>query len=249
MSPAGPYKIVDLHNAGGIPGVMKRLGNKLDLSVLTASGRTMEENLKDISIHNNEVIRPLDNPIHKEGGMAILRGSLAPKTAVTKAAAIDPEMWKFSGSAKCFDMEEKAVKAIHSKEIEQGDVIVIRYEGPKGGPGMREMLTATSAVVGHGLGKQVALITDGRFSGASRGPCIGHVSPEAAAGGPIALVKDGDTINIDINERRIDLEVAIEELKIRKAKWTPPKPKVNRGYLARYAKQVTSADKGAILIN
>jgi dihydroxy-acid dehydratase len=248
MAPAGPYKISDLHDAGGIPGVMKRLGSKLNTTVLTASGKSLGENIENTQIFNDEIIRPLHNPFHKEGGMAILQGSLAPNKAVTKAAAISPKMWKFKGIAKCFDREEDAVEAIHARKIKPGDILVIRYEGPKGGPGMREMLTATSAVVGHGLSESVALITDGRFSGASRGPCIGHISPEAAAGGPIAFVKDGDIISIDIAERKIDLEVSTKELEERKAEWRPPEPRVKKGYLARYAKQVTSADKGAVLM-
>ena len=247
MSPAGPYKIKDLHRAGGIPAVMTRVKKNLDLNVLTATGEKLKENLKDVKVYDDEVIRPVENPIHKEGGIAILSGNLAPNGAVAKMAAISPKMWTFKGTARVFEQEEPAVKAIYGGEIKPGDVLVIRYEGPKGGPGMREMLVGTSAIVGMGLGEEVALITDGRFSGASRGPCIGHVSPEAAAGGPIALIEDGDKITIDIPNRRLELGVSEKELVKRKAKWTPPEPKVTKGYLVRYASLVTSADNGAVL--
>jgi len=247
MAPAGPYKITDLHQAGGLPAVMKQLGDLLDTSVITATGETLGENIKDAKISDPEIIRPLSNPVHEEGGIAILRGNLAPNGCVAKMAAISPKMWKFEGVAKVFDSEEEAVAAIHGREIEPGDVVVIRYEGPKGGPGMREMLVATSAIIGYGLGEEVALITDGRFSGASRGPCIGHISPEAAAGGPVALIEDGDTIIIDIPGRGLSLGVSEDELKERGAKWSRPEPRVKRGYLARYAELVTSADKGAVL--
>ena len=246
MAPAGPYKITDLHKAGGIPAVMKTLEKKLDTSVITATGKTLKENLEQAEVFDHEVIRPLDNPVHKTGGIAIMRGNLAPNGGVAKMAAIDPKMWVFSGTAKCYDDEEYALKAIHGREIKNGDIIIIRYEGPKGGPGMREMLAATSAVMGYGLDR-VAILTDGRFSGASRGPCIGHISPEAAVGGPIALVEDGDVIDINVPERILHLNVSDDELKARKAKWKPHPPKVTTGYLARYAKLVTSADKGAVL--
>ncbi len=247
MSPAGPYKIKDLHRAGGIPAVMTRVKKNLDLNVLTATGERLKDNLKDVKVYDDEVIRPVENPIHREGGIAILSGNLAPNGAVAKMAAISPKMWTFKGTARVFEQEEPAVKAIYGGEIKPGDVLVIRYEGPKGGPGMREMLVGTSAIVGMGLGEEVALITDGRFSGASRGPCIGHVSPEAAAGGPIALIEDGDKITIDIPNRRLELGVSEKELAKRKAKWAPPEPKVKKGYLVRYASLVTSADNGAIL--
>ncbi len=247
MSPAGPYKIKDLHRAGGIPAVMTRVKKNLDLNVLTATGERLKDNLKDVKVYDDEVIRPVENPIHREGGIAILSGNLAPNGAVAKMAAISPKMWTFKGTARVFEQEEPAVKAIYGGEIKPGDVLVIRYEGPKGGPGMREMLVGTSAIVGMGLGEEVALITDGRFSGASRGPCIGHVSPEAAAGGPIALIEDGDKITIDIPNRRLELGVSEKELAKRKAKWTPPEPKVKKGYLVRYASLVTSADNGAVL--
>jgi dihydroxy-acid dehydratase len=246
MAPAGPYKIVDLHGAGGIPAVLKRLEDKLDVNVITTTGKTLKENIKNVMIYDDEIIRPYSNPIHETGGIAIMRGNLAPDGGVTKMAAIDPSMWNFTGNAKCYDTEQEALKAIHGGQIKNGDIIVIRYEGPKGGPGMREMLAATSAVVGYGLDK-VALLTDGRFSGASRGPCIGHISPEAASGGPIALVEDGDKIKIDIPNRSLVLLVSEKELSNRRSKWTAPSPKVSEGYLARYAKLVTSADRGAIL--
>jgi dihydroxy-acid dehydratase len=246
MAPAGPLKIVDLHSAGGIPAVLKRLGSKLDTSVMTATGKTLAENLKDVMIHDNEIIRTFDNPIHETGGIAIMRGNLAPNGGVAKLAAIDPSMWEFTATAKCYDTEQEALKAIHAGEIVNGDIIIIRYEGPKGGPGMREMLAATSAVMGYGLDK-VALLTDGRFSGASRGPCIGHISPEAAVGGPIALIKNGDKLKIDVPNRKLHLDVSEQEMAKRKAAWRPLPPKVTTGYLSRYAKLVTSADKGAIL--
>jgi len=247
MAPAGPYKITDLHNAGGIPGLLKRLEDRLDTSVLTTTGKTLKENLEGAIVYDDEVIRPIDNPIHETGGIAIMRGNIAPNGGVAKLAAIDPSMWRFTGIAKCFDAEEDALKAIHGGRIKNGDIIVIRYEGPKGGPGMREMLAATSAVVGYGLDK-VALLTDGRFSGASRGPCIGHISPEAAVGGPIALIRDGDKIRIDVPGRKMELHVSDEELARRRREWKPLPPNVTEGYLARYAKLVTSADRGAVLI-
>ena len=198
-------------------------------------------------MNNDEVIRPISNPLHKEGGIGILRGSLAPNGCVAKVVAISPKMWEFKGEAKVFDREEAAVEAIHGGDIHNGDVVVIRYEGPKGGPGMREMLMATSALVGHGLDEGAALVTDGMFSGVTHGPCIGHVSPEAAEGGPIALIRNGDRIILDIENRRIDVDLDADELEKRRRSWTPPELKVKRGYLARYARLVTSADKGAIL--
>jgi len=246
MAPAGPLKIVDLHAAGGIPGVMNTLGEKLDTGVVTATGKSLKDNLKGVKVYDREIIRPLDNPVHETGGIAIMKGNLAPNYGVAKMAAIDPAMWVFTGTAKCFDDEADSLEAIHGGRVKNGDILVIRYEGPKGGPGMREMLAATSAIVGYGLDR-VAILTDGRFSGASRGPCIGHISPEAAAGGPIALVEDGDRISINVPERLLHLDVSDEEMKRRKAKWKPRAPKVTKGYLARYAKLVTSADKGAVL--
>jgi dihydroxy-acid dehydratase len=247
MAPAGPYKISDLHRAGGIPAVMKRVEGLLDGSVMTATGMHLSENIAEAKVFDDDVIRPLESPVHKEGGIAILRGSLAPGGAVAKMAAISPKMWVFEGKAKVFDREEEAVTAIHGGKIKAGDIVVVRYEGPKGGPGMREMLVATSAIVGYGLGESVALVTDGRFSGASRGPCIGHISPEAAVGGPIAVVRDGDRISIDIQKRRIDLKVPEKEITKRLSEWKPQEPKVEKGYLTRYASLVTSADKGAVL--
>ena len=246
MAPAGRVIIEQLHNAGGIPGVMKTLEGRLDTSVITSTGKTLKENLKGKEVYDREIIRPLDNPIHKTGGMAILEGNLAPNKAVTKMAAIDPKMWVFTGTAKVFEREEDAVEAIHGGKVKNGDVLVIRYEGPKGGPGMREMLASTSAVVGYGLDR-VYLLTDGRFSGASRGPCIGHISPEAAVGGPIALVENGDKISVNIPERSLTLDVPESVLEERRRNWRPRPPNVTTGYLARYAKLVTSADRGAIL--
>jgi dihydroxy-acid dehydratase len=246
MAPAGPYKINNLHEAGGIPALIIELGNRIDKDVLTVTG-ILSERLEKAEVFDNEVIRSIDNPVHAEGGIAILRGSLAPDAAVSKVAAMSPIMMQFEGTAKVFNREEDAVEAIHNGEIKSGDAVIVRYEGPKGGPGMREMLTATSAIVGYGLEESVALLTDGRFSGATRGPCIGHISPEASAGGPIGLVRDGDRIVIDIPERRIDLDVPEEELERRRVALTHPEPKVKGGYLARYAYMVSSADKGAIL--
>ncbi len=246
MAPAGRIIIEELHNAGGIPGVMKILEGRLDTSVITVTGKTLKENLMGKVVKDREIIRSLDNPVHKTGGMAILKGNLAPNRAVAKMAAIDPKMWVFTGTAKVFEREEDAIEAIHGGKVQNGDVLVIRYEGPKGGPGMREMLASTSAVVGSGLDK-VYLLTDGRFSGASRGPCIGHISPEAAEGGPIALVENGDKISVNIPERSLTLDVPESVLDARRKKWKPKPPNVTGGYLARYAKLVTSADRGAIL--
>ena len=246
INPAGPYFVEDLHRAGGVLAVMKELEPLLNLDVLTVTGKTLKELLKDVKVRDREVIRSRDNPYSKEGGIAILWGSLAPEGAVVKQSAVAPEMLKFEGEAIVFDREEDAVKAILDGKIKEGQVIVIRYEGPKGGPGMREMLAATSAITGAGLEKSVALITDGRFSGATRGPCIGHVSPEAAEGGPIALVKNGDIISIDIPNRRLDLKVPPEELEERKKHWKPPEPKVKTGYLRLYSSIAESASKGAV---
>jgi dihydroxy-acid dehydratase len=246
MAPAGRIIIEELHNAGGVPGVMKTLESRLDTSVITVTGKTLKENLKGKEVNDREIIRSLDNPVHKTGGMAILKGNLAPNRAVAKMAAIDPKMWVFTGTAMVFEREEDAIEAIHGGKVQNGDVLVIRYGGPKGGPGMREMLASTSAIVGSGLDK-VYLLTDGRFSGASRGPCIGHISPEAAEGGPIALVENGDKISVNIPDRSLTLDVPESVLDARRKKWKPKPPNVTRGYLARYAKLVTSADRGAIL--
>ena len=249
LAPAGPTYIEDLNEAGGIYAVMHEISKKglLNLDCMTVTGKTVGENIKDCENKNPEVIRPIDNPYSQTGGIAILRGNLAPDSAVVKRSAVAPEMLKHEGPARVFDCEEDAIDAIKSGRIKEGDVVVIRYEGPKGGPGMREMLNPTSAIAGMGLGSTVALITDGRFSGASRGASIGHVSPEAAMGGPIALVEEGDIISIDIDSHQLNLLVSDEELAARKAKWQPREPKVTTGYLARYASLVTSADKGAVL--
>ena len=249
LAPAGPTYIEDLNEAGGIYAVMHEISKKglLNLDCMTVTGKTVGENIKDCENKNPEVIRPIDNPYSQTGGIAILRGNLAPDSAVVKRSAVAPEMLKHEGPARVFDCEEDAIDAIKSGRIKEGDVVVIRYEGPKGGPGMREMLNPTSAIAGMGLGSTVALITDGRFSGASRGASIGHVSPEAAMGGPIALVEEGDIISIDIDSHQLNLLVSDEELAARKAKWQPREPKVTTGYLALYASLVTSADKGAVL--
>lgn len=249
MSPAGKHFLVDLDEAGGVPAVMKELSRAglIDQSVLTVTGRTVGENLAQAAVANREVIKPIEEPYRKEGGIAILRGNLAPAGAVVKQSAVDPSMLKRSGTAKVYESEEAAFADILARKIQPGDVLVIRYEGPKGGPGMREMLGPTSAIAGMGLDKDVALITDGRFSGASRGASIGHMSPEAAEGGPIAVVRTGDVIDIDIPNRRIDVRISDEEMKRRFAEWRKPAPKVTRGYLARYAAMVTSAATGAVL--
>jgi dihydroxy-acid dehydratase len=239
----------DLDLAGGVYAVMKELTKKdlLDLSVMTVTGKTMKENLEGVQNLNPEIIRPIEDPYSTSGGIAVLRGNLAQDGCVVKQSAVAQEMMVHEGPARVFDSEEDAISAIYARQINPGDVVVIRYEGPKGGPGMREMLNPTSAIVGMGLGSSVALITDGRFSGATRGASIGHVSPEAAAGGTIALVQDGDLIAIDIPNCKIELKVSDEELAVRRANWVCPEPKVKTGYLARYAKLVSSADKGAIL--
>ena len=249
LAPAGEAYMEDLERAGGVYAVMKELTRKglLDTSLITATGKTIEENLADVVNRNQTVIRPIDSPFSQNGGIAVLKGNLAKDGCVVKQAAVAPEMMKHEGPARVFNSEEDAIAAIYAKKIVAGDVVVIRYEGPKGGPGMREMLNPTSAICGMGLGESVALITDGRFSGATRGASIGHVSPEAASGGTIALVEEGDIIAIDIPNCSIELKVSDEELAKRKAAWVCPEPKVKTGYLARYAKLVSSADKGAIL--
>lgn len=244
--PSGQHYMEDLYRAGGIPAVLKRLKNKL-FSNQTVSGMDILEIADKAEIFDEEVIRPVKKAYHKEGGVAILKGNLAPDGAVVKQTAVSPKMLKFEGTARCFDSEEEAMKAILNGKIKEGDVIVIRYEGPSGGPGMREMLSPTSAITGMGLNESVALITDGRFSGGTRGPCIGHVSPEAAQGGPIAVVKDGDKILIDIPKRKLEILIPEEELKKRFKNWKKPKPKIDRGYLKRYSQMVSSADQGAIM--
>lgn len=249
LAPAGPTYMEDLNEAGGICAVMNEISKKglLNLDCITVTGKTVGENIKGCVNKNPEVIRPVEDPYSETGGIAILRGNLAPDSAVVKRSAVALEMLKHEGPARVFDCEEDAIAAIKGGKIVEGDVVVIRYEGPKGGPGMREMLNPTSAIAGMGLGSTVALITDGRFSGASRGASIGHASPEAAVGGPIALVEEGDTISIDIDNHQLNVLVSDEELAARKAKWQPREPKVTSGYLARYASLVTSADKGAVL--
>ena len=249
LAPAGHTYMEELNEAGGVYAVMNELSklNLLNLDIITATGSTVGENIKNVFNKNPEVIRPVENPYSVTGGIAVLRGNIAPDSCVVKRSAVVEEMLVHEGPARVFDCEEDAIAAIKGGKIVAGDVVVIRYEGPKGGPGMREMLNPTSAIAGMGLGSSVALITDGRFSGASRGASIGHVSPEAAVGGPIALIEEGDIIAIDIPANTINVKVSDEELNARKAKWQPKEPKVTKGYLARYAKMVTSGDKGAVL--
>ena len=249
LAPAGPTYMEDLNEAGGIYAVMKEISKKglLNLDCITVTGKTVGENIKNAVNLNKEVIRPIENPYSETGGIAVLKGNLAPDTGVVKRSAVVPEMMVHEGPARVFDCEEDAIEAIKGGKIVAGDVVVIRYEGPKGGPGMREMLNPTSAIAGMGLGSSVALITDGRFSGASRGASIGHVSPEAAVGGPIALVEEGDIIKINIPENKLELAVSDEELQKRKEAWQPRQPKITTGYLARYASMVTSGNRGAIL--
>ena len=249
LAPAGDTFMEDLDEAGGVYAVMKELtkGDLIDTSVMTVTGKTMGENIADSVNLNHDIIRPFENPFMKTGGIAVLKGNLAPDGCVVKQAAVKESMMQHEGPARVFDSEEEAIKVIYGGGINEGDVIVIRYEGPKGGPGMREMLNPTSAIAGMGLDESVALITDGRFSGATRGASIGHVSPEAASGGNIGLVHEGDIIAIDITNKTIELKVSDEELAERRASWVCPEPKIKTGYLARYAKLVSSADKGAIL--
>jgi dihydroxy-acid dehydratase len=248
ISPAGPYHLEDLDAAGGVPAVMAVLSRAqlIRSGSMTVTGKTVGENIAGVGCADAEVIRPLDRPYHEEGGIAILRGNLAPDGAVVKQAAVDPQMLTNRGAARVFDSEEDAVESIMGKRIKPGDIVVIRYEGPKGGPGMREMLTPTSVIAGMDLDKEVALITDGRFSGGTRGAAIGHVSPEAMEGGPIALVRDGDVIAIDIPAKKLTLEVSDEELNRRRRDWKAPEPRIKEGYLSRYAKMVTSASTGAV---
>ena len=249
LAPAGPTYMEDLNEAGGVYAVMNELSKKnlLNLDCMTVTGKTVGENIANCVNRNPEVIRPLDNPYSQTGGLAVLTGNLAPDGGVVKRSAVCEEMMVHEGPARVFECEEDAIAAIKGGKIVAGDVVVIRYEGPKGGPGMREMLNPTSAIAGMGLGSSVALVTDGRFSGASRGASIGHVSPEAAVGGPIALVEEGDMIRINIPETSLELLVSDEELAKRKANWQPREPKVTTGYLARYAAMVTSGNRGAIL--
>ena len=249
LAPAGHHYMEELNEAGGIYAVMNELNKKglLHTDLITATGKTVGENIAGCENRNTDIIRPIEQPYSETGGIAVLRGNIAPDSCVVKRSAVVPEMMVHEGPARVFDCEEDAIEAIKGGKIVAGDVVVIRYEGPKGGPGMREMLNPTSAIAGMGLGSSVALITDGRFSGASRGASIGHVSPEAAVGGPIALIEEGDTISINIPENTINVKVSEEELAKRKEEWKPKEPKVKTGYLARYASMVTSADRGAIL--
>lgn len=249
LAPAGHTYMEDLNEAGGVYAVMNELTklNLLNTDLITATGKTVAENIEGCEIKDTDIIRPVINPYSTTGGIAVLKGNLAPDGCVVKRSAVAPEMLQHKGSARVFECEEDAIDAIHAGNIKPGDVVVIRYEGPKGGPGMREMLNPTSAIMGSGLGHCVALITDGRFSGATRGAAIGHISPEAAVGGPIALVHEGDTIEIDINANTINLLISDEEFAKRKAEWKPRQPKITTGYLARYAKLVTSGAQGAVL--
>ena len=249
LAPAGHTYMEDLNEAGGVYAVMNELTklNLLNTDLITATGKTVAENIEGCEIKDTDIIRPVTNPYSTSGGIAVLKGNLAPDGCVVKRSAVAPEMLQHKGSARVFDCEEDAIEAIHAGNIKPGDVVVIRYEGPKGGPGMREMLNPTSAIMGSGLGHCVALITDGRFSGATRGAAIGHISPEAAVGGPIALVEEGDTIEIDINANTINLLISDEEFAKRKAEWKPRQPKITTGSLARYAKLVTSGAQGAVL--
>ena len=250
LAPAGDTFMEDLEQAGGVWAVMKELtrANLLDTSLMTVTGKTVGENLADVENRNEEIIHPLDRPYSRTGGIAVLYGNLAPDGCVVKQSAVAPEMMRHKGPARVFNSEDEAIAVIYAGGIRPGDVVVIRYEGPKGGPGMREMLNPTSAIAGMGLDKDVALITDGRFSGATRGASIGHVSPEAASGGPIGLVQEGDMIEIDIPARSIQLCVSEEELAERRKTWVCPPPRIQSGYLKRYARSVSSADRGAILL-
>ncbi|MCD7728221.1 MAG: dihydroxy-acid dehydratase [Ruminococcus sp.] len=249
LAPAGRHYIEELDEAGGVYALMNELNKKnlLNTDCLTCTGKTVAENIENCPNMNTEIIRPIDNPYSTTGGIAVLRGNLAPDSCVVKRSAVAPEMLAHEGPAKVFDCEEDAMEAILGGKITDGDVVVIRYEGPKGGPGMREMLNPTSAIMGMGLGSTVALITDGRFSGATRGAAIGHISPEAAVGGPIAMVRDGDIISIDIPANKIEVKISDEEMKKRTLEWQPREPKIKTGYLARYASLVTSGNRGAIL--
>ncbi|MDD2958168.1 MAG: dihydroxy-acid dehydratase [Lachnospiraceae bacterium] len=249
LAPAGPTYMEDLNEAGGVYAVMKELTKKnlLNLDCMTVTGKTVGENIANSVNLNPEVIRPVENPYSQTGGLAALKGNLAPDSGIVKRSAVAPEMLVHEGPARVYDCEDDAIEAILGGQIKSGDVVVIRYEGPKGGPGMREMLNPTSAIAGMGLGSSVALITDGRFSGASRGASIGHVSPEAAVGGPIALVEEGDIIKINIPEHKLELDVSEAELKRRRSEWKPREPKITTGYLARYAAMVTSGNRGAVL--
>jgi dihydroxy-acid dehydratase len=245
LSPAGENTILDLHNAGGIPGVLKTIESKINTDCLTCLGTTVSENLEGVEVKDENVIHPMDNPIHGVGGLAILKGNIAPNGSIVKSAAVPDDLMQLKGPAKVFNSEEDVTEAIFGHKVKDGDILIIRCEGPKGGPGMREMLNPTSAIVGMGL-KNVGLITDGRFSGGTRGPCIGHVSPEAMSDGPIGLLKDGDIINIDITNRTLNAELSDEEFKERAKNIKLPEKEV-KGWLEIYRKCVSSADKGAIM--
>ncbi len=249
LAPSGPYHVQDLYMAGGVQAVMKELTkqNLLHLELITVTCKTVDENVENVEVKDTDVIRPIDNPYSPTGGIAVLKGNIAPNGAVVKRSAVANEMLKHTGPARVFNSEDEAIDAIYGGRINKGDVVIIRYEGPKGGPGMREMLGPTSAIAGMGLDKDVALITDGRFSGASRGASIGHVSPEAMEGGPIAAVKDGDIITIDIPDGKLNINLSKQQLEERMVEWKAPEPRIKKGYLARYSRLVSSADKGAIL--
>jgi dihydroxy-acid dehydratase len=249
MNPAAPANVPDFHAAGGVPAVMKEILALLHSDAMTVTGKTVSENVRDVQVHSREIIRTQADPWSQEGGLAILKGNLAPNTAITKPAAIKPEMHTFTGTAHCFDSEEAANEAILTGQIQEGQVIVIRYEGPKGGPGMREMYTAMKLLYGRGLALKTAVVTDGRFSGTNNGCFVGHISPEAAEGGPIAVVQDGDRITVDIPSRKLHLHVSDQEIASRMTMWKRPPPKIKRGYLALYSQLAESADKGAIIRN
>jgi dihydroxy-acid dehydratase len=246
MVPSGPYALENLDAAGSIPALMKELKPLLNMDALTVTGKTVGKNIENAKIVNASIIRPLTNPVHKEGGIGILSGNLAPRGAVVKTAAVSSTMLTHSGPTKVFDSEDEAMKAIQTHQIHPGDIVVIRYEGPKGGPGMPEMLSPTATIAGMGLSESVALVTDGRFSGATRGPCIGHVSPEAAEGGPIAIVKNGDIISIDIPQRTLNVNLTDKEIKSRLKLWKPKEHRIKKGYLTRYSSLVQSADAGGV---
>jgi dihydroxy-acid dehydratase len=246
LEPAGDHFMEDVEYAGGIPAVLHRLVKRLKSS-MTVTGRNILQIAKEAEVEGDEVIRPLSNPYHKEGGIAVLKGNLAPDGSVVKQTAVSEKMKRFTGKARVFDSEEAAMSALLKRQVKTGEVVVIRYEGPKGGPGMREMLAPTATVMGLGMSEKVALITDGRFSGGTRGPCIGHISPEAMEGGPIAIVRDGDRITIDIPGRKLDLNLTDSEIKKRLSTWKPPAPKIKSGWLVRYARNVTSASTGAVM--
>ena len=248
IKPSGKFPMLGMEDAGGVPAVLTELLDLLDLDVLTVTGKTLRENLAGRKNRNQEVILSRQNPLRKEGGIAVLRGSLAPGGAVVKQSGVSEKILAHTGPARVFDTEDSAREAVFASQVKPGEIIVIRYEGPKGGPGMPEMLSVTAALVGMGLAESVSLVTDGRFSGSTRGPCIGHIVPEAQDGGPIALVRDGDLIAIDIPNRRLDLLVPAEEMETRRKNWSPPPLKVTRGYLKTFAERVSSADKGCISI-